>query len=230
MSAAEAQAEPTMEEILASIRRIISEDDAPPAAEAAPAVEGEDVLELEEVFEEPAQDTHVSSDFDFDALPTEEPEIVDDDFFNEAPAAIEDPDEIIIVDREPEPEPIPEPIYSFDPEPEPEPVYTAPPVQETYQAPPVQQPVMETRALGQLPPQLAKTVGLVGDEAAQAAADAFSKVGPMLPHHFANGVSVEELVAHMLRPMLKEWLDANLPRIVEERVEAELARIARRGF
>jgi cell pole-organizing protein PopZ len=30
--------------------------------------------------------------------------------------------------------------------------------------------------------------------------------------------------------MLKDWLDANLPRIVEEKVEAEVARIARRSF
>jgi uncharacterized protein len=30
--------------------------------------------------------------------------------------------------------------------------------------------------------------------------------------------------------MLKEWLDANLPRIVEDKVETEVARIARRSF
>jgi uncharacterized protein len=52
MSAADAQAEPTMEEILASIRRIISEDDsAAPAADASPMAEpdfGDEVLELNE--------------------------------------------------------------------------------------------------------------------------------------------------------------------------------------
>jgi cell pole-organizing protein PopZ len=57
--------EPTMEEILASIRRIISEDDAPAADAAAPAPEPapmpfpvapeeDDVLELTEAIDEPA--------------------------------------------------------------------------------------------------------------------------------------------------------------------------------
>lgn len=224
MSAAEAQAEPTMEEILASIRRIISEDDAPPTDAAAS--DGSDVLELSEPApeaEEPEAETHVSGDFDFDALGEEEepepfvadapePMNIDDDFGTS-------PDEIIIVDREPDP---PEPVYSFDPEPE----ELAPPPSAPYNEPATYEP----RPMGQLPPQLAHTLGLVGDEASRAAADAFAKVGPMLPGHFANGVSVEELTAHMLKPMLKEWLDKHLPRIVEERVEAELARIARRGF
>jgi hypothetical protein len=39
--------------------------------------------------------------------------------------------------------------------------------------------------------------------------------------------SVEGVVRELLKPMLKEWLDQNLPAIVESRVEAELERIAR---
>ena len=38
--------------------------------------------------------------------------------------------------------------------------------------------------------------------------------------------SLEGLVRDMLRPMLKEWLDANLPRIVEAMVAKEIARIS----
>lgn len=38
--------------------------------------------------------------------------------------------------------------------------------------------------------------------------------------------SLEGLVSDMLRPMLAEWLDANLPNMVEELVKAEIARIA----
>ncbi|MDG5748061.1 DUF2497 domain-containing protein [Qipengyuania sp. XHP0207] len=38
--------------------------------------------------------------------------------------------------------------------------------------------------------------------------------------------SLEGLVREMLRPMLREWLDANLPGMVEEMVKAEIARIA----
>ena len=38
--------------------------------------------------------------------------------------------------------------------------------------------------------------------------------------------SLEGLVREMLRPMLAEWLDANLPGMVEKMVQAEIARIA----
>jgi len=39
--------------------------------------------------------------------------------------------------------------------------------------------------------------------------------------------TLEGVVREMLTPMLKEWLDQNLPAIVEAKVEAELERIAR---
>ncbi len=38
--------------------------------------------------------------------------------------------------------------------------------------------------------------------------------------------TVDDLVREMLRPLLKEWLDANLPRLVEQAVEREVSRIA----
>lgn len=38
--------------------------------------------------------------------------------------------------------------------------------------------------------------------------------------------SLEGLTREMLRPMLADWLDANLPGMVEEMVQAEIARIA----
>lgn len=38
--------------------------------------------------------------------------------------------------------------------------------------------------------------------------------------------SLEGLVREMLRPMLAEWLDKNLPTMVETMVQAEIARIA----
>lgn len=38
--------------------------------------------------------------------------------------------------------------------------------------------------------------------------------------------SLEGLAREMLRPMLAEWLDKNLPGMVEEMVQAEIARIA----
>jgi uncharacterized protein len=210
MSAADAQAEPTMEEILASIRRIISEDDAAPPASAAPVADdgfGDDVLELTEPVEELPET--VSSDFDFDALPTE----------YEAPAAYS-------------PEPEPEPVYDGivvedrwgDPEPE------IVPVREPYQPPP---PVAAAPAYTFQPQQsYAPDSGLVSEPVAEIASEVFSQLSPskVFPEVFASGNSVEALVVAMLRPMLKEWLDANLPRIVEDKVETEVARIARRSF
>ncbi|MFZ4606947.1 MAG: DUF2497 domain-containing protein [Caulobacter sp.] len=107
--------EPTMEEILASIRRIISEDDAPPAeaapVEAAPAVmaapapapvepepEDDDVLELTETVA--AGDIETVGDLDVYSPPRAAPE----------PAW--------------EPEPEPEPVFTAAPEPAPAPSYT----------------------------------------------------------------------------------------------------------
>lgn len=108
-----------MEEILASIRRIISEDDAPPAEAAAPAEapalvmaaapapapapiepEDDDVLELTETIE--ASDVETVGDLDV---------------YTPARAAPEPA-------REPEPEPEPEPVFAAAPEPAPAPSYT----------------------------------------------------------------------------------------------------------
>ena len=41
------------------------------------------------------------------------------------------------------------------------------------------------------------------------------------------GHTVEDLVRELMRPMLKEWLDANLPGIVDRLVRQEIERIAR---
>ena len=45
----------------------------------------------------------------------------------------------------------------------------------------------------------------------------------------ADGRTIEDHVVEMLRPMLREWLDTHLPRIVERLVQRELDRIARRS-
>ena len=42
-----------------------------------------------------------------------------------------------------------------------------------------------------------------------------------------NVRSLEDVVQEMLRPMLKAWLDDNLPRIVERLVRMEIERVAR---
>ena len=204
MSAADAQAEPTMEEILASIRRIISEDDAAPASAPVAAASsncdqdasfGQDVLELNEPAV--AMPETVSPDFDFDALPTEyEPEQVFDD--------------VVVEDRWADPEPEMAPVREAYQRP-------APAIEPAYQPP---------------PPSFAPDYGLVSDPVADVTSSVFAKLSPsnVFPEMFASVNTVEALVVEMMKPLLKEWLDANLQRIVEDKVESEVARIARRSF
>lgn len=187
--------EPTMEEILASIRRIISEDDAP--AEAAP-------LAAAEPEPAPAPEPEPV----FAAAPVEEPQAVEDDVLElteayEAPAAESIGDLDIST---PEPFPVAaesvfveEPVEAYAPEPEP----------------------------------VASFDALVGAGAAASAASAFAglastvrKPEPM-EAMTGSGPTVDELARSLLRPMLKDWLDANLPAIVEAQVRKEVERIAR---
>jgi cell pole-organizing protein PopZ len=166
--------EPTMEEILASIRRIISEDDAP-AEEAAAAPEAEPAPVAEEA---PAED---------DVLELTDP--------IEPSAPVETMGDIDVYSPEPEPEaPAPPPA----PEPE--------------------------QIQGFSRDEVADN--LVGDHAASLAATAFGSLSSalLMPK---DGRTLEDVVRELLRPLLKEWLDQNLPRIVETKVEEEVSRIAR---
>jgi cell pole-organizing protein PopZ len=45
----------------------------------------------------------------------------------------------------------------------------------------------------------------------------------------AGSDTLEGLVRDLIRPMLREWLDANLPRMVEEMVQREITRITNRS-
>jgi cell pole-organizing protein PopZ len=42
-----------------------------------------------------------------------------------------------------------------------------------------------------------------------------------------NARTLDDLVKDMLRPMLKAWLDDNLPSLVERLVRAEIERVSR---
>ncbi|NJR26526.1 MAG: DUF2497 domain-containing protein, partial [Richelia sp. CSU_2_1] len=125
-------------------------------------------------------------------------------------------DGIDIEDRWTPPEPAPPPVYTAEPA----------PVREAYQ--PIAPVVRETAPI--FPPR--EDYGLVSDPIAATTSQVFSKLAPsnVFPEIFSSGNTVEALVVEMLKPMLKEWLDANLPRIVEDKVESEVARIARRSF
>lgn len=78
---------------------------------------------------------------------------------------------------------------------------------------------------------------LLSKNAENATLSAFSKIKnanhtTTSEHHdspaFRSGTTIEDLVEEMLRPMMKQWLDNNLPEIVERIVEREVVRLARR--
>ncbi len=64
--------------------------------------------------------------------------------------------------------------------------------------------------------------------AAAAASQAFRSLSQSVRISEGPGRTLEDIVTEMLKPMVKEWLDANLPAIVEEKVEEEVQRVARR--
>jgi uncharacterized protein len=186
--------EPTMEEILASIRRIISEDETPGQGAAEAAAEPE-------------------------AAPQPEPE--------PAPVAAEPA-------PAPPPEPEPEPVKAEAPpspqEPEPaaveeddEPLELTQRV-ETVGDLDVGEAVPTSAPAPAPPPEPAPT--LVSPEAAVAAASAFGALSAAIAMP-REGRTLEDVVREMLQPLLKQWLDENLPNIVQEAVQAEVERIAR---
>ena len=59
---------------------------------------------------------------------------------------------------------------------------------------------------------------------------AVSPAAPAAPTPHAGGRTMEEVVLEALRPMLKDWLDANLPAMVEAMVAKEISRITGKKF
>jgi hypothetical protein len=182
--------EPTMEEILASIRRIISEDE-------VPAEEGAE--EAEEAEEEPDTETEPEDE------PIEEPEPEPVAAFEPEPAPVFDDEEDILDLTEPYKAPEPAPVFqSEDLE-----AYAPVPARPD----PVPMPVIEEP--------------IVSHVAEVAAASAFGHLAQTIamPGH---GRTLEDVVRELLRPMLKTWLDENLPTIVQATVDEEVSRISRR--
>jgi uncharacterized protein len=193
--------DPSMDDILASIRKIISDDEARaqvngaaspaskplgpgPASEQSPATL-DDVLLLTDLVDEPK-------------------------------AAPSPPSR---------PTPMPPPVASVQPAAPLPSISTVKPVD------PVEPPVKPPLA-GQslVEPGTAGLAASAFDRLSQAvqesvprpaATDPGPSVGP-------SGRNLEDIVKELLRPMLKEWLDKNLPTMVERFVEREIVRLTRR--
>ena len=236
----EAHKEPTMEEILASIRKIISDDDtAPQAAEPAPVEDTPAPVEFQASFDE--DDLHDIDDVMFEEAPETEEVSTEEVVADEEAFEVEfeqfeaDPDEVseppsfeemlgaaravVAAPKAQEAEEIVEEVFpeaiveEVAPEPEPEPEPAAPE--------PVAASVEEDMAATA---RYQQTV-LTDDQTADVAAGALGKLISKMDMGGDN--TIEALVRELLKPMMKEWLDANLAKIVEEKVEAEVQRIAR---
>jgi uncharacterized protein len=147
--------EPSMEEILASIRRIIADDDTTKLAQPEPEVSRIPAAAHELFEEQPAETAPASQPAASRATPI--PDFAD----VVEPAARGKPDEPQLVSRQ-----------------------------------------------------------------TSAAVDAaFNKLAQTV--RVSNARTLEDLVRAMLRPMLKSWLDENLPRLVERLVRTEIERVSR---
>ena len=67
-------------------------------------------------------------------------------------------------------------------------------------------------------------VGLLSRQATAAVGSAFNTLTETVKKHEQT---LEDVVRETLRPMLKSWLDENLPRVVERMVQAEVERVTR---
>lgn len=216
------QHEPTMEEILASIRKIISEDAPeapPPAAPAAPAHEESDVLELtQEVHDEPAPPPAVI------AAPAPEP----------AP-------EPVVAAAAPEAEPVKQPendvVFQT--------IEEEVPVSSEAQAVAPHEGIFSDKTRKALEDSFASIQTPAKADDAPAAPEAVEA-----PEPAADGASVQavfekavrdsfepvtrkwlgehsDAVVDKLKPLVREWMDEHFPALLEGAVRAEVERVAR---
>jgi uncharacterized protein len=240
--------EPSMEEILASIRRIIADDEAKPAEKAAgpaasspaastgsassgtapPAARPSVMTDIPpsaiaaaqaapaKVPEPPAAAGNSQDDIDamlagLDAATSDaevRPPLPDGEVFE-------------LTDEMALPDPQPQPFRKVEPDDDIEfnetvagpalraqhrqPAFEPPPFYESSPAPPPQQ--------------------ILSRSTVSAVESAFNTLANTVLNN--NARTLEDLVKEMLRPMLKSWLDDNLPGLVERIVKAEIERVSR---
>ncbi|REF85915.1 hypothetical protein DES32_1955 [Methylovirgula ligni] len=226
--------EPSMEEILASIRRIIADDQvlphsAPELAPAAPVVPAS-AVEPAEAIAEPV------------ALQSPEGDDAEVDGWTDVPAAIP-PRPSRLAQAEPVAAPSRSgfdfvPGRDFRPLPPRAPAPERPAfVREPAAARPAQEPPADLRREAarrittaprpQQPVPAAAEEALVSPATDAMVSHAFNTL--IASRFLQSNDAMGEMVRDMLRPMLKAWLDDNLPILVERLVRAEIERVARGG-
>ena len=218
--AAKAQ-EPSMEEILASIRRIIADDDGAKKPEAKPEAKAEPKAPPPPPKPVPPPPAAMKQD-DIDAML----------------AGLGDP--------EPEPAP-PTPARERAPEPDvlelteamqapatpafrtidaqQDVVFDEASVSEPPPPPPPPRAAEPPRAAPPPRPPMMAEPDIMSSATAAAVDSAFNALAHTVL--VQNAKTLEDLVKEMLRPMLQHWLDNNLPTLVERLVRQEIERVAR---
>jgi uncharacterized protein len=209
--------EPSMEEILASIRRIIEDSDSPqnPAetsAEAAGPVQSEPVTEPEPADEIATTDVEAFrtelSAMDQETEPAQQP------VTEEAPQAAAAP----VYESRPQ---AAEPEFTPAPEPAPEPEPAAEQVSAEYEP-----PVRHEPAAAEPPQDVASArMSIISETAGRQVAAAFEELSDAFATNQRR--SFDDVAEELLRPMLQDWLDNNLPVLVERLVREEIERVAR---
>jgi cell pole-organizing protein PopZ len=201
--------DPSMEDILASIRRILSEDETPPSPAPDPVVAAP-----------PAEEALSSSAADDDDVL-----VLDTSMLVQQPDAEPAADPMERPADPPPPAPrMAEP--AADPRPNP---FAAPLPRDPFPADPL---APDPLPPDPLPPDPLQG-GLLAPEAAAAASTSVSHLVNTLTADrgtrvYHGGPTIEDLVREELRPLLKQWLDANLPPMVERLVRVEIERVVAR--
>lgn len=222
------QQEPSMEEILSSIRRIIADEeaedgatddddlgaaeaesealneDADALARAAEDEDADDVLELTKVVRDSGEVVDLKAEAGRAPLTDDLPEA---DAADREPATADDQVELAALDAATGDEPgatSSEPLKQED------------------------QPAVETKSAIR-PELVSATAASAASGAFAKLTEAFQQTPPEESIADGSGRTVEQFVEDMVRPLLKQWLDDNLPPIVERLVQKEIQKIARRA-
>lgn len=216
-----AEQEPSIEEILASIRQIISDDDEAQPKSDLDLSKKDDDARASDLTLGGADDKSGSSFADVLELTSP----IDDDRKSDLDLSSADDDKFTIPDSDPVPasssrfaeidldlsEPAPEPARVSDLD-------------------------LSSRAddVPVAPPELGDD-SIFSAIAATATTQAFTRLVGNIPvereenkNLYADGrITLEDIVKDMLRPMLREWINDHVPTIVERLVEKELEKLSR---
>lgn len=229
----EAEEEPSIEEILASIRQIISDDDEEETAAeeqeeevaaAEPEAEPEPVEPEPEVEAEPEPVEEIAKpEPAVEPEPAPEPEEVvetveapeEEEEILELTEKVEDEDEFMEVDIDADNASDDEEL--LDKAADQDDVVAA---EEPVAAPMIDAP--QTQDEGDK---------LFSEKVEEAALGAFASLAtkPAAKIDRSGSVTIEDVIREEMRPMLKAWLDQNLPELIERLVQEELERVARRA-